>query len=230
MKSFGFSDDVLREGWARLEATAELAMMEEPSAGPNPKIVEQLDQFENVWFGVTKATLKSNFPAVHDALFAKLSQASGRDVAMTVGTFLKRVREMEAGEGAYSEEGQAARALLAERGLTEDVVVEAEKLIAGVKTTVKVDESEWTTKEREEKAFAHLWDWYLEWSAIARIAVKDRRRLRSMGFLNSPSSAKDTEEETDDESDSETDAVKKAAVSDRLETVDPEKSGPVAAE
>jgi hypothetical protein len=194
MKSFGFSDEVLHEGWSRLEASAELTLVEEPSLGPNPKIIEQLDRFENVWFTVVRATLKSNYPEIHDALFAKLSQVSGRDSALTVGTFLRRLREMEAGGGVYTENGLKARELLAARGLTESVVVEAEAWIASIKTTVKMDDSEIASKAEQEKAVEHLWAWYLEWSAIARIAVKDRRLLRSMGFLSGSGKASLDEE------------------------------------
>lgn len=194
VKAFGFSDEVLQEGWRRLEATAELALVEEPSLGPDPKIVKRLDSFENVWFTVVKATLRGNYPDVHDALFAKLSQVSGRDSAMTVGTFLKRVREMEAGEGVYAENGAKARELLAARGLTESILAEGEGLIAAVKTTVKMGDANAVNKAEHDKAVDRMWVWYLEWSAIARVAVKDRRLLRSMGFL-SGAGGKGSEEE-----------------------------------
>ncbi|MCZ7678604.1 MAG: hypothetical protein M5U28_07470 [Sandaracinaceae bacterium] len=28
-----------------------------------------------------------------------------------------------------------------------------------------------------------LWSWYLEWSGIARVAIRDRRMLRALGLL-----------------------------------------------
>jgi hypothetical protein len=231
MESFGFSDAILQEGWNRLEACAELALVEEPSFGPNPKIVESLDAFENVWFAVVKATLKGNYPEVHDALFAKLWQGSGRDTAMTVGTFLKRLREMAAGEGVYADHGSDARTLLAARGLSDSVVAEAEELIATIKTTVKIDQAKLITKEDQEKAVAHLWVWYREWSAIASDAVKVRRVLSAMGFLKGSGGLVSSDEELfDEETDSAEDAV--------VETEDPgavameadEKEAPIAAE
>lgn len=194
LAGFGFSDANMQDGWARVEACAELARVEEGSAGPSPKLVAQLDAFENVWLTVAKATLKANYPEVHDALLGNLWQSTGRDAAMTVGTFLKRLREMEAGTGAFAADGAAARALLSERGLTEKVVAEAEVLIAMIKTTAKVDEALIELKAKREKATAHAWNWYLEWSAIARIAVKDRRLLRSMGFLNGSGAKEDSED------------------------------------
>ena len=37
--------------------------------------------------------------------------------------------------------------------------------------------------ETVEDAEKRLWSWYLEWSVIARAAIRDRRLLRSLGFL-----------------------------------------------
>jgi hypothetical protein len=39
-----------------------------------------------------------------------------------------------------------------------------------------------------------LWGWYLEWSAIARVAVRDRRLLRALGFLNTTRLGADVDE------------------------------------
>jgi hypothetical protein len=30
-----------------------------------------------------------------------------------------------------------------------------------------------------------MWSWYLEWSTLARVAISDRRLLRSLGFRRS---------------------------------------------
>lgn len=201
MERFGFSEAVLQDGWNRLETCAELAVVEEPSFGPNSQLFKSLDAFEHIWFAVAKASLKGNYPKVHHAFLANLRQTTGRDTAITVGTFLKRLREMEAGEGAYAEHGPEARALLTARGLTESVAAEAEELLATLKTMVKFDEAQLVTtaenaKAEHAKAVAHLWAWYLEWSAIARVAVKDRRLLRSMGFLNGSGRGKDSSDDS----------------------------------
>ena len=56
-----------------------------------------------------------------------------------------------------------------------------------------------------EAAEQELWTWYLEWSAIARVAISDRRLLRSLGFLRykSQASGAEDEDESDDPEDPE---------------------------
>ena len=40
-----------------------------------------------------------------------------------------------------------------------------------------------------------MWDWYLEWSAIARGIIRDRRQLRALGFAPSADNAGKGEEQ-----------------------------------
>ncbi len=204
MAAFGFTEADLQEAWSRMEAVTRSTLTESAPTSPDPKLVQKLDDFENVWFAVAKASLASRYPDVHSALFAKLPQATGRDVAITVRTFLGRLREMETGAGAFAENGPEARALLAERGLSETIVDDAAGLALELEKFAKVDNTATGTKEQQEAAIAHLWDWYLEWGAIARIAVKDRRYLKAMGFLTGKKGGDDSDSDSD--SDSETEA------------------------
>jgi hypothetical protein len=50
--------------------------------------------------------------------------------------------------------------------------------------------------EEEAAAIGALWSWYLEWSGIARVAIKDRRVLRMLGFLRTRAAA--SEEDADE--------------------------------
>jgi hypothetical protein len=52
------------------------------------------------------------------------------------------------------------------------------------------------TPEQQQEAEDALWSWYLEWSEIARVAIHDRRALRSLGFLK-PERRSDEDEETE---------------------------------
>jgi hypothetical protein len=109
-------------------------------------------------------------------------------------------------------------------------VAEAEELSATLKTMVKVDEAKLVTKAEHAKAVAHLWVWYLEWSAIARVAVKDRRLLRSMGFLNGSGGGKASLDESLLEEDSSSSEEEAAAPEAPGEVeLDAEKGGPIAA-
>jgi hypothetical protein len=114
-------------------------------------------------------------------------------VTVTVGTFLERLRKMEAGEAGYGERGPAARQVLAERGLDEATVRETEAVIARIQSIREEARPNPGPDDRQE-AERMLWGWYLEWSAIARVAVRDRRLLRALGFLNTTRLGADVDE------------------------------------
>jgi hypothetical protein len=101
-------------------------------------------------------------------------------VAVAVKAFVERVEALESGDSPFADEGVAARALLGARGLTVERVAEAKATGAGLATLV-VDTGSVSTAElgSAEKA---MWSWYLEWSTIARVAIKERYILRALGF------------------------------------------------
>jgi len=83
-----------------------------------------------------------------------------------------------------SAEQRPARELLAERGLTDAVIAEATKYLerlGAVREAPAVDLE--AIRGAQEKAEQAMWGWYLEWSTIARSAIKDGRLLQQLGFL-----------------------------------------------
>lgn len=193
MKDFGFTDGEFKKAWDLMEAASRAVRHSEPVRKVDPKLVKKLDSFENIWFGIAKATLAAHFPKVGAALFDRLSQKTGQEAALTVNAFLDRLREMERGEGRFAADGVAARALLEKRGLTPEVIADVEALRAQLRSIAPEGDVAPIAKVPDE-ALVHesaLWAWYLEWGAIARIAVKDRRHLRGMGFLASKKSGQD---------------------------------------
>src|SRR5690606_11918029 len=163
LKAFGFDDEALQHGWKMLAAVTRVRVVESTSGAPDPRLIRLMDEFENLWFPVVKVTLSTRYPDVHDALFTKLSQSKGTDVAVTVQTFLERLGQMEQGEGIFAENGPAARVLLAERGLTEAVVEDIQAVVNRLQLVSTIVEQT-TTKEDLLRAEADLWNWYLEWS------------------------------------------------------------------
>lgn len=154
-------------------------------------LLQAIDEFENKWFPITRASLEHRYPVIAEEFFLNLSQTSGARAALWVQIFVTRLNELESGAGVYGTDGAAARALLAERGLTEERVREVQGLLAEFDAAVAAplehgaataalsgDDSQ--VIEAEERA---LWNWYLEWSTIARVAIRDRRHLRALGFL-----------------------------------------------
>lgn len=193
LQRFGFGDAQLREGWILLSAVTS-ARLNERVFMADPKATTELDDFENVWFPVAKAVLQHTHPAMAEMLFLNLSQTAGKEVAVSVGTFLSRLRQMERGQGAFGPEGRRARRLLADHGLDEETVVEAESIVERLMQAREPAEQAPSPEDREA-AEEEMWHWYLRWSAIARVAVKDRRLLRGMGFLKNRRATRDGEEE-----------------------------------
>jgi len=174
----GLTPEDLEEGWRLLKAACG-SKLDAPRRGADPALVAELDAWENHWFPVALATLTRGYPQFAEALFLNLSQASGIEAVITVGTFVARLRKAES--KGTKEEREAVK-LLARRGLTEEVIAEAEALLAKVESLPELEEDEEDGTDRTEAEQA-AWAWYLEWSTIARQAIIDRNALRELGFL-----------------------------------------------
>jgi hypothetical protein len=184
LELYGFTAGELETGWTRLYDFATLSYAKLGAALADPSTVQAIDEFENEWFPISQATLEHHYPEVAEKLFLNLSQTSGPEVAVSAGIFLRRLRQMERGAGEFAEEGRAARALLAERGLTEDVVANAEHLVGLMSKVAEQPQRRTPSAEEVRQAEDVMWAWYLEWSKIARTVIKDRRHLRMLGFLS----------------------------------------------
>jgi len=138
-----------------------------------------LDDWENAWFPVVSATLERHYPALHATIFKNLSQTSGAEVIVSVGTLLDRLDTMKA-----SEAGKKADALLVTRGLTTEVRAQASKLIDTIKQTEEtvLPEIDPASKAEQEKALDKVWAWYREWSQIARTVIKRGDVLIRLGL------------------------------------------------
>lgn len=190
MAAHGLTESDLREGWSLLRGVSR-EKLDVVSPPGDVDLIDKIDAWENRWFPIVSATLERRFPAVHAQFFNKLSQTSGPAVAVSVGTFLARYDEMATGAGSYGAEGVAAEAILEARGLTAGVLDDARAMLAKVSsiesrpgvTTMEEDAAELA------KAEQRLWDWYLEWSQIARVAVTQRPLLKQMGFRSTRAKA-----------------------------------------
>lgn len=198
MAARGFTQKDADEGTALMKTCNQLNMgVVAPTA--DPELISKIDAVENEWFPLASAALKRRFPEVHEVVFLNLAQTEGFAVVSTVGVFARRVRDLEASPDPKHQE---ARKVLAERGLTESKLLHIESLLAAVSLP---ETTELPAPDLEDPAEAYkavdeaLWAWFLEWSQVARIAIKDRRLLRSMGFLKPARNAADGEDEADDE-------------------------------
>jgi len=145
----------------------------------------KLDAWENQWFPIAQAALERRFPAVHARFFLNLTQTEGPEVAITVRTFVDRYDELGAGDAKYGAEAKKAQELLISRGVTVAVITEAKDLLSKLSRVAEPAEGVSPDQQEAEleKAEADMWAWYIEWSKIARIAVKQRALLKQLGFL-----------------------------------------------
>jgi hypothetical protein len=201
LAAHGFTEADLLTGLGFLQALT-TTKLDFVSTVVDPKLVGELDAWENRWFPIVDVVLRTNHPAVHEHVFRNLAQTEGAEVIISVSTFLDRIEAISkaANDGGLGAEGRAARKLLEKRGLNESVVATARELLAQVGKLEPLDEQP-DVVEATEEAEQNLWNWYLEWSGIARVAIRDRRLLRSLGFLRVVRGAAGEEEEvvTDEE-------------------------------
>jgi hypothetical protein len=182
LAAHGFTQADWDEGWRLLQTSVgEWLGRPQPVKPADPMVIQQLDAWENRWFPIAQATLRRRKPAVADELFLNLSQTTGVGVIITVSTFIQRVRRLETD----GPDGQEAVALLRARGLTDDVLADADALLKRFRN-LKLDAAVVPEPEavvaRREQAEKALWSWYREWSTIARNAVHDGNLLRALGF------------------------------------------------
>lgn len=191
----GFTKDELERGWTLVTALTRgrLVAADDPD---DPKLLVELDAWENKWFPIVSAALQHRFPEAHEHVFRNLSQTTGPEVAVTVGTLLERVEQLSKPRehGGLGREGKAARDLLTKRGFTSEVVAKGEEMLATIREIEPIPEDEGPSAEEQEQAEREMWAWYLEWSTIARTVITDRNHLRQLGFLQS---AKRSEPATD---------------------------------
>lgn len=186
---YGFKNADLDEGWNLLRAVTRTQLDVLPEETPiDPDALRALDEWENQWFVIAGATLKRRAPLVHDWLFRNLSQTDGVAVLVSVGTFIERwdLLDKTVPEGGLGDDGKSAKKILGERGLTKKTIDEAKALLKKLSKIdgPVVDVNKIANEEANfEKAEQALWAWYLEWSAIARKAIKQRSLLIKLGFL-----------------------------------------------
>jgi hypothetical protein len=186
---YGFKNEDLDEGWTLLRAVTRTQLDVIADETPlDPDALRALDEWENQWFVIAAATLKRRLPPVFDWLFRNLSQTDGVEVLVSVGTFIERwdLLDKASEDGGLGGDGKQAKKILGERGLTKKTIDEAKALLKKLRKIdgPVVDAHKIAAEEANfEKAEQALWAWYLEWSAIARQAIKQRSLLLKLGFL-----------------------------------------------
>ncbi len=201
---YGLTQEHVTRGHQLLRA-ATLATLT-PRSLPKNKSTKLLDEFENLWFPIVRATLANNLPDIGEWLFANLAQTEGLDVVTSVGAFVQRLELLASGDSPFEGRGVDAVALLAERSFDDQVLSDVREILDGLSDFEPSTES--SVEADVETAETEMWSWYLEWSTIARTVIKERSLLRALGFLKA-SRRSGSDDEADDaapEEDSEEEA------------------------
>ncbi|MEO0326233.1 MAG: hypothetical protein AAF447_25015 [Myxococcota bacterium] len=178
----GFTERDADEGWNRLRALSDGRLDRALPRVASPEELGRLDQWENRWFPIARATLQYAYPELEAFVFQNLRQTSGSQVVFSVQKFIERVRALET-DPEVGDDGAAARALLVERGLDDEELAFADALVTKLRIVAEpADTAPAVDRERLEAAEEAVWRWYLQWSAIARAVISDKRLLRLMGF------------------------------------------------
>lgn len=196
LSGYGFKNEDMVEGWNLIYALGKGKLAILPAGPRDMEVLLKLDAWENQWFPIAEAALDRRFPAVSARFFLNLVQTEGPEVAISVRTFVDRFDELGTSEK-FGAEGKKAQELLGQRGVTTAIIDEAKALLAKLTQVAEPIEPVSEAEQEEELAAAEaaMWAWYLEWSKIARIAIKQRPLLRQLGFLSIKRGAEEDEEE-----------------------------------
>lgn len=186
LANYGFSEKDMAEGWSLVNALGQGKLAVLPAQPRDTEVLQKLDAWENHWFPVSSASLERRYPAVFERMFLNLHQAEGPQVAVTVRTFIDRYDALVAADSPYGPDGAKAQELLTARGVTPAVVDEARTLLTQLSKVASAPITQAYALEQDaelQRAEEALWAWYLEWSKVARVAIKQRALLRQLGFL-----------------------------------------------
>jgi hypothetical protein len=201
LASYGYSEADHQRGWSLTLATsgyrpAEAAAPTTPAAAA---ALAAIDAWDEPTFRIARASLGA-FPAQLDFVFAGLEAQTGAAAVASVTVFLNRLDELESGKGrkATHKDDLAALAKLSARGITVEerarmrgllsVALASEPVVVG---EVDAGASAKAAKEAEAERAAklELYQWYAEWSEIARVVVKRRDYLIQLGLASRMSKA-----------------------------------------
>lgn len=177
MAAAGLHDSDIAEAWALFPPLSR-RRIEQLKPDPGLRNRAEVSAWLSRWRPIVLATLGRHAPERRAELEAALEAIpkGGDYETVLVHVLLTRI------EGLTSTgDGGALRTILTKRGLTSEVLEEGRRLGDRVRTlpSRERDEEDDATFEQAERA---LWSWYLEWSAIARAAIRERGLRRALGF------------------------------------------------
>lgn len=190
MASRGYDNAEHERAWGLVHRASgyEPGSLPPPSmSGAAGEAIAHIDAEDESTFRLVKATLTHRFPAQAEFLLKGLTPAKGARAVVTMRQLLDRLDALDHGKGREETraDDQAALAVLARRGVSEEFRKQMRAEVRTAETFDEVAAPRVDTTAREEKHLADLQAlraWYEEWSEIARIAVTRKDLLIRMGL------------------------------------------------
>jgi hypothetical protein len=182
LQALGFDNAEQETGWSLLRRVTgytvdAVAPLEQPG------MIDSLDSWENKYFPVIDASLKSRFPAIHEKLFNNLRQTDGPELLITLPKLHERLLALK-GDAA----GEQALALLSKRGVDQ---AQLDALAAMLAQATSLDSdaallarAEQTAREARDVAAKELEAYLDEWAALSRSAITNKNHLRQLGVMS----------------------------------------------
>ena len=161
-----------------------------------------IDANDEEVYGIVNASLRHNYPEQHGYLTKGIGPAKGMLALVNMRTFVVRWDELASGETRPQtrKTDREALALAETRGLRAE-------LMTALRANLKIVEDlnpeteairDQAFRVRRLEALVALRKWYLEWSEIARIAIKRRDHLISLGLASRRTGSGSTTDEPED--------------------------------
>lgn len=186
MHANGYSNELQIHGWnLNIRASSDGIEALAPSSSSVVQALAAVEAWNELGYHKIHAALANRFPEQTAYLFGGISAGKGATALVAADTVLRRVDAMRKGDdpsrAAFKESDKAALDLLAQRGVTPEVLEELRAHVEAAKSAPEVP----APTDAEARHLADLKAmraWYEEWSEIARAAIHDHAMLVRLGL------------------------------------------------
>lgn len=180
MAARGMDDDEIDRGWSLVRG---LVRGRAVTSGMNDagRAIGDIEGWQREHFVILDATLRRHYPKVHAVVCDRVSKADGIDGVVAMKILLDRLDAVvhPPAEGGMAD-APAALALLAKRGTGPEALEALRAMVH--RATSLADADDEIDPDAVAASEEAMWEWYLEWSLQARVAIKDQRMLAALGF------------------------------------------------
>lgn len=178
LAEYGLSANERNWGWDLLRALGLTQAVQTTVPAVNASLVA-LDVWRQHWMRIGQVSLEQDFPRAYSQVFIGSDQPGQLSLAI-VPIFAGRFDKLERAKDANS---SAALAKIRNRGLTNARLDETRKLIEDFRNAKPPQRPDVELRRAQvREAETALWNFFVEWSQIARKAIKEPRLLELLGF------------------------------------------------